>query len=137
MDSLRINQPTTRRVWQQRDRRAIAPRYRDMTDKPKESDWKLFRKIVPGLRERYLKEKNRDLLMILTDPEKTPTEQFWNTEEKIRKEGKVLVECLDGHRRSRMFEYMALMYSYGMLKEEDLKDFSDELQERLKQFLKI
>jgi hypothetical protein len=108
-----------------------------MTDKPKESDWKHFRKIVPDLREKYLKERNKDLLKLLTDPEKTPTEQFWNTEEKINEEKRILVDCLDGHRRSRMFEYMALMCRYGMLKEEDLKAFSKELQERMQHYLEI
>lgn len=29
-----------------------------MSGNPKESDWKTFRKIVPDLRERYLKKKN-------------------------------------------------------------------------------
>ena len=31
-----------------------------MEEKPKESDWKAFRKMVPELRERYLTEKNNE-----------------------------------------------------------------------------
>ncbi len=106
-------------------------------DKPKESDWKLFRKMVPDLRERYLKEKNRDLLVLLTDPEKSPTEQFWNTAEKIEKEEKILVMCLDGHSRSKMFEFMLRMIQHKLMKESDLEGFSDELKERLKRVLEI
>ena len=48
-----------------------------MNTKPKESDWKQFRDQVAFLRERYLKEKNQQLLEMLTDSERTPTAQFW------------------------------------------------------------
>ena len=97
-----------------------------MNGKVKESDWKRFRKIVPELREAYLKEKNRELARILTDSKKTPTEQFWDAFEKMKKERKILVDCLDGHSRSNMFMSMALMCRYGMLKEEQFveKTFS-------------
>jgi hypothetical protein len=33
--------------------------------KPLESDWKTFRKRVPEWRERYLMEKNREIIAIL------------------------------------------------------------------------
>lgn len=38
-----------------------------MSDKPKESDWKTFRKLVPELRERYLRQRNAELNAILHD----------------------------------------------------------------------
>ena len=107
-----------------------------MNEKPKESDWKQFRSMVEFLRERYLKEKNQQLTQILTDTERTSTKQFWDTFEEMKKEGKILEECLDGHSRSRMYMKMLLMLRYGMLKEEDLKGFSDGLQEQLTAYLK-
>ena len=108
-----------------------------MNGKVKESDWKRFREMVPELRENYLERKNRELARILSNPKKTPAEQFWDTFEKMGKERKILVDCLDGHSRSRMFMSMALMRRYGMLKKEQLKQFSDELQEDLDRFLSI
>ena len=107
-----------------------------MFEKPKESDWKRFRKIVPDLRERYLKEKNHELVGMLTAPDKTPTEQFWDTFERMKKEGKILTDCLDPHSRSNMFMSMMLMLRYGMLIEEDLEGFSEELQRELTSTLK-
>jgi len=100
-------------------------------DPPKESDWKRFRSMVTDLRERYLKERNHELVRLLTDPSKTPTEQFWETHDRMREIGKILVKCLDGHSRSKMARYLAEMRYYGMLKESDLEGFSDELREFL------
>jgi hypothetical protein len=102
-----------------------------------EEDWKLFRKMVTDLRERYLKEKNEELIGALIDQDKTPTEQFWDTFDKMKRQKRILRDCFDDHRRSTMVEKMALMCRFGLLKENDLKEFSVELQERLSQYLEI
>ncbi len=67
---------------------------------------------------------------MLTAPDKTPTEQFWDTLERMQKEKRILQDCLDRHSRSNMFMSMMLMLRYGML-EEDLEGFSEELQDDL------
>ena len=107
-----------------------------MTGKPKESDWKRYRDMVSDLRERYLKEKNQELAEMLTSSDKTPTERFWDTLERMKKEGKILQDCLDPHSRSNMFMSMMLMLRYGMLKEEDLEGFSEELHHDLTSILR-
>ena len=103
-----------------------------MNGDPKESDWKQYRDMVEFLKERYLKETNHKLCEILTDSERSATDQFWDTFEEMKKEKRVIQECLDRHSRSYMYLSMLLMLKCGMLKEEDLKGFSGELQERLK-----
>jgi hypothetical protein len=108
-----------------------------MHDKPKESDWKTFRKIVPELRERYLRRRNAELLAILQDESLTPTEQFWTVQERARKEAKILRECLDGHSRSKMLMFMIVMRRHKMLTDEDLKQFSSELQAEIEDFSNI
>ena len=105
-----------------------------MNQKPKESDWKKFRSMVDDLRENYLKKRNAQLVEELTNPEKTPTEQFWDTFEKMKKEKQILQDCLDGHSRSKMFLHMMLMYRYEMISEKEIKEFSIELQDRVKSF---
>ena len=102
-----------------------------MNGKGRESDWKRYRDMIEELRERYLKEKNRGLVSLLTCPEKTPTEQFWDTFDRMKKEMKILQDCLDGHSRSKMFVSMLLMLRHGMLKDEDLKGFSEGLQKQI------
>lgn len=101
-----------------------------------ESDWKRFRKIVPELRERYIEKKNSALLQILTDSDKTPTEQFWDIYNATRKEAKILRDCLDGHSRSKQFFFMVLMCNHGLIAREDLEGFSEDLQASLSEYLK-
>lgn len=102
-----------------------------MQKKPLESDWKTFRKRVPEWRERYLLRKNEEIVGILGDERKTPTERFWDAKERMTEEARVLVHCLDGHSRSKMEWYLVLMRHHGLIQDSDLKEFSEELQEQI------
>ena len=104
-----------------------------MHEKPKESDWRTFRRIVPVLRDRYLENVNCDLIKTLGARGKKPTEQFWDTEERMQDEVQILRACLDGHSRAKMVMFMHLMHRYGMMTDDDLSSFSDELRERIGQ----
>ena len=93
-----------------------------------ESDWKKFRDMVPRLRERFLVERNAHIARLLTDSKKSETERFWEAEEEARKVARTLRDCLDGHSRSKMTYFLYAMRAAGMLRKEDLVDFSQELQ---------
>ncbi len=108
-----------------------------MIGEPKEADWRKYRDRIDFLKERYLKETNQRLVGILTDGDRPATDRFWDTFNEMKKETKVLRECLDRHSRSYMILSMLLMLRHGMLKEEDLEEFSDELQEQLAGYLKM
>jgi len=99
---------------------------------PLEKDWKLYSKLIPELRENYLQEKNIEIIKILEDNVKTETDRFWDARNKIEREKKILINCLDDNSRSNMVFHMCLMYKYGMLTEDDLLKFSDEIQGRVK-----
>lgn len=96
-----------------------------------EADWQTMRKRVPEWRERYLKRKNEELVAVLQDENKTPTERFWAAKEKMEKEARILRDCLDGHSRAKMFRYLLLMYLHGLIGQADLEEFSAELRERV------
>ena len=96
-----------------------------------ESDWKKFRDIVPKLRERYLADRNARIVALLTRPEKTETERFWDAMEVMEREAKILQQCLDGHSRSSMQRYMLTMIGAGMLMKADMEGFSEELRRQL------
>jgi hypothetical protein len=96
-----------------------------------ESDWRKFRDMVPQLRERYLAGCNARIAAILADPKRNETERFWDAMKEMEKEAKILRDCLDGHSRSSMWIFMSLMIRVGMLRKEDLLQFSDELQKEL------
>lgn len=97
-----------------------------------ESDWKVFRKLIPELRERYLAQRNREIAALLAAPGKTETERFWDAEQEIKRQAGILHVCLDDTRRSRLFEILSLMRRYGMLLDADLAHFSAEMQEHLR-----
>ncbi len=99
--------------------------------KPLESDWKTFRKRVPEWRERYLLRKNEEIISLLTDESKTPTERFWDAKKRIQEEAKILVICLDGHSRSKMRWYLLLMYGHGLVQDSDLGEFSEMVKEQI------
>ena len=105
-----------------------------MNGKPKESDWKKFSAMVPELRERYLQRKNPEMIAILQDEARTPTEQFWDAEDLVRKQAKILRECFDGHSRSKMLMFLLTMRRHGVLDDEDLRQFSEELQKQVQGF---
>jgi hypothetical protein len=113
-------------------------RLRDLSDRkrspmktPAESDWKKFRAMVPKLRERYLAERTGRIAALLTNSKKSETERFWDALEEMEKEAKVLRYCLDGHSRSKMWLFMLSMIHAGMMKKEDLAEFSEELQQSI------
>ena len=103
-----------------------------MEGKPKESDWKTFRKMVPELRERYLAEKNKEIVAIFMAEGRTPTQRFWDARERIESERRILEACLDRHTRSKMRWYVHLMYGHGMLSDVDLENFTEDLRDDIK-----
>jgi hypothetical protein len=99
------------------------------TNQPADSDWKKFRAIVPELRERYLRDRNTELISILEGEALSPTEKFWTASERIEEIGGILRTCLDDHRRSNMIHSLRLMYRHKMISDEDLNGFSEEVRE--------
>lgn len=98
---------------------------------PAESDWRKFRTMVPILRERYLAERTGRIAALLNNPKKSETERFWDAMDEMEKEAKVLRYCLDGHSRSKMWLFMLSMINAGMMKKDDLAEFSEELQQSI------
>ncbi len=101
-----------------------------MNDSDKENDWKMFRNMAPKLRERYLTARIAELTSILHSPQLSQTDRFWICEERTKEIAKVLRECLDGHTRSKMVFFMRVMITHGMMNEDDISEFSQEVRER-------
>ena len=96
-----------------------------------ESDWKKFSATLPIWRERYLAERNAHIARIITDSKKSETDRFWDAEEQIQKEVKTLRRCLDDISRSKMWLRLMAMRAAGMIRREDLAEFSEELQKQV------
>ncbi len=102
----------------------------------KESDWKLFRKLVPSWQENYMNELNKKYIEILNKKDVNPSDIFWELEKTINKDKKhpgVIVQI----RRSMMEENIFIMVRDGVITLADLSGFSSELQERINFLLEI
>jgi len=97
--------------------------------KPTKQDWKIFQDSLPNFRERYLTERNKTFIAMLNDDKRTATEQYWDTYDAMKKEGKILRDCLDGISKSGMDIHILLMLRHGLMKEDDLNAFSDDFQD--------
>ena len=102
-----------------------------MSKRPKESDWRTFRDSLVDWRERYLETTTAEIADLLQEDRQSPTERFWNAEKRIKKEAKILRDCLDGYSRSKMHTHLMLMYRHGMIDDADLERFSEELRDRV------
>lgn len=100
------------------------------------ADWRLFRTRVPEWRDRYLARVNRELAEMLADRDKKPDACFWDTHDRMTREARVLRDCLDGHSQSKMEQYMILMLAHGLIDDDDLTEFSDELQHRVGRWIR-
>jgi hypothetical protein len=100
-----------------------------MAKKTLESDWKAYKRIIPSLRDRYLQRKNQELVAILSNDGRTPTENFWQAKGSMDEQVQILHQCLDGHSRSKMWMSMLMMHSYGLIQDQDLDEFSELLKQ--------
>lgn len=95
----------------------------------KESDWKIFRKRVPGWQERYMEKLVQEYLSLLQE-DKMASKKFWELEDRIFKDKRSVGVAID-MRRSRMITNILSLLDDGV----DLKEFSDELQECINFFI--
>jgi hypothetical protein len=79
-----------------------------------------------------LRRTNSHIIAVLSNSEGTPTDLFWNAKSRIDEEAEKLINCLDGHSRSKMNSFLALMLQYGFIEQSDVTEFSEELQKRLR-----
>ncbi len=95
-----------------------------------EKDWKLFRSKIALWQENYINKLNKEYAAILCGDE-APSEKFWILENKIneyKKSRGIQIQL----RRSSMLEDIISLLNDRVITLEDLSDFSDDLQEKIK-----
>lgn len=100
---------------------------------PKESDWKVYKKILPVVTGRFLDIKLQHIAAYLQDLEIDSETRFWETKKKFKEIEKIL-DSYSYYSRSKMYMNLAIMKRHNILQKEDLEKFSPELQESLKDF---
>ncbi len=99
-----------------------------------ETDWKLFKNKIGIWQNAYMEKLNREYIDLLS-ADGTASEMFWALDERIKKDRKSVGVVAD-MRRSQMIPNIISLLSDGVIREEDLSDFSETLQSAIKLIMK-
>lgn len=97
---------------------------------PSKKDWKLYSEKIPGWQEHYMERLIKDYIDYLNGDEPAST-KFWEMEKRIRNDRKTPGVYIELSKGNMMFDLIHLMKD-GVIKLEDLDEFSDELKENIK-----
>jgi hypothetical protein len=95
----------------------------------KETDWKLFRKKLPGWQEAYMARLNKEYIELLSGPG-TASDKFWELEKRINRDKKS-VGVVAQMSRSNMYMNILALLSDGAIGLDDLDGFSEDLREKM------
>ena len=101
----------------------------------KESDWKLFRKLIPVWQERYIKKLNKEYIGILIQ-DKNASTIFWELNDRIKKDRNspgVIIEMS----RSLLVENLISLIKHNVITLDELNDFSEETKESIQMWLNL
>lgn len=93
-------------------------------------DWKLFREKLAGWQESYMERLCKEYVELLTSNEKGSA-RFWFLEERIRNDRKAPGVILSVSKSDMLIDLVRLVQD-GVISLEDLFDFSEDVQERVK-----
>ena len=95
-----------------------------------EKDWKLFRQKLPQWQENHMEKLCREYLEILRK-DTQPSERFWELEKRIN-DDKHHISVRARMSRSNMDINILGLIGEGVITFDDLVDFSDELQNKMR-----
>ena len=98
------------------------------------SDWKLFRSRIGEWQENYMERLVKEYIQLLNSSE-AASDKFWKLEERIKKDRRHPGVILEMRKSDMLYDIVALI-NYGVITEDDLEGFSDDLKERVGFFLK-
>ena len=101
----------------------------------KESDWKLFRKLIPVWQERYITKLNKEYIGILIQ-DKNASTIFWELNDRIKKDQnnpRVIIEMS----RSLLVENLISLIKHNVITLDELNDFSEETKESIQMWLNL
>ena len=101
----------------------------------KESDWKLFRKLIRVWQERYITKLNKEYIGILIQ-DKNASTIFWELNDRIKKDRNspgVIIEMS----RSLLVENLISLIKHNVITLDELNDFSEETKESIQMWLNL
>ncbi len=91
----------------------------------KESDWKLFRKLLPKWQERFMERRLGEYATMIAG-QGLASERFWKLQERLRKDVRKVGVRADMRRSVMDMNLWSLLHE-GAITKDDLDGFSDEL----------
>lgn len=99
---------------------------------PAETDWKLFRKKLPGWQEACMDRLNKEYMEILSQEDRNPSDRFWELEKRVHRDKKLTGVLARDVKRSNMDMLIMNLLAEGTITLDDLSDFTEELQEKMR-----
>lgn len=101
-----------------------------------EKDWKLFREKLPEWQEAYIERLIKEYAELL-DGDASAPEKFWALDKRIRADRQSLGVRVNEVSRSKLQNILTGLIIENVIAEDDLQDFSDELQESTLHWLQL
>ena len=98
-------------------------------------DWKLFREKIGQWQEFYMDKLTKEYAEMLAGPG-VASEKFWNLDKRIKEDKKKPGVQLS-LRKSDVDLHIAMLINDGVIGFADLEDFSEELQERCRNLMRL
>ena len=95
----------------------------------KESDWKLFSKLLPGWQERFMERLLGEYATIMAGQGRA-SEKFWKLQKRLQKDVRKVGVRADMRRSVMDMNLWSLLHE-GAITKDDLDGFSDELRQSL------
>lgn len=95
----------------------------------KESDWKLFRKLLPEWQERFMERLIGEYAKVIAG-KGLASDRFWKLQKRLQKDVRKVGVCAE-MRRSIMDMNLRSLLHEGAITKDDLDGFSDELRQSL------
>ena len=99
-----------------------------------EKDWKLFRKKLPDWQEAYMERLCKEYIDLLSS-DNNASDRFWELETRIKDDRKKtgVIAIMS---RSEMIFNIAKLVNDGAISMDDLEEFSDDVKEAVRMFLR-
>lgn len=102
----------------------------------KEKDWKLFLKMLPEWQEAYMKRLIKEYIELLSSDIQA-LDKLWTLDKRIKDDKKCTGVIARDMSRSHMFQHIIDLIYEEAISEDDLKEFSEDLQDAIKTRLEI
>jgi hypothetical protein len=99
-----------------------------------EPDWRIFRTLHSVWLDRFCRRANAELLAVLSDENRSQHERYIDAYRLIHKRGKQIARAFDDFRRSTAIIQIAIIRKLGVITDEELGRFGNEVRASLSLF---